>query len=107
MSVSTRSGAIFDLAHQRERLEELKERRLDPSFWDKPDEAKEVEKEISELEDRLEDWEQLVRQKEDLETLIELEEEDPDADLESEIQTEATRFERELERMELHSMLTG
>lgn len=107
MSVSTRSGAIFDLAHQRERLEELKQRRLDPSFWDTPEEAQEVEKEIAELEDLFEDWNDLVRMKEDLETLVELDDEDPEADLEGEIQAEAASLDRELERMELHAMLTG
>ena len=78
---------------------------MDPSFWDDPDRAREVEKEIAREEEWIERWEQVNRQKEDLETLQVLAAEEDDADLEDEIQQEARRLEARLDRLELRSML--
>lgn len=79
---------------------------MDPSFWDDPDRAKEVEKEIAREEEWIERWEQVNRQAEDLETLQVLSAEEDDADLEKEIQQEARRLEQRLDRLELRSLLS-
>ena len=79
---------------------------MDPSFWDDPDRAKEVEKEIAREEEWIERWEQVNRQAEDLETLQVLASEEDDTDLENEIQREAQRLEKRLDRLELRSLLS-
>ena len=79
---------------------------MDPSFWDDPDRAKEVEQEIAREEEWIERWEQVNRQAEDLETLQVLADEEDDADLEKEIQHEARRLEQRLDRLELRSLLS-
>jgi peptide chain release factor 2 len=79
---------------------------MDPSFWDDPDRAKEVEKEIAREEEWIERWEQVNRQAEDLETLQVLASEEDDTDLENEIQREAQRLEQRLDRLELRSLLS-
>ena len=99
-----RSGAIFDVAERRTIIEELNQRRLEPGFWDDPEEARTVEKRIAEEKDWIESWEDLKQQAEDIETLMLLAEEE-DADLQDEIRSEAESLEAALEKLELRSML--
>ncbi len=99
-----RSGAIFDVEGRRTTIEELNQERLDPDFWDDPDHAREVEQRIAREQDWVEAWEDLKEQAEDLETLQLLAEEE-DEDLEDEIFAEAEALEKELERLELQSLL--
>lgn len=98
------SGAIFDIAERETIVEELNQRRLDPNFWDNPDEAREVEKRIAEEKDWIESWEKLKQQAEDIETLMLLAEEE-DADLQDEIFAEAEALETDLEQLKLRSLL--
>jgi peptide chain release factor 2 len=79
---------------------------MEPGFWDDPQEAQQVEKEIAEQQDWLDEWEALREQADDVETLTLLAEEE-DADLSGEIQSEAARLERKLEDLELRSLLDG
>lgn len=102
-----RSEAIFDVAHRRAKVEELNARRLEPGFWDQPEEARQVEKRIAEEQDWLDSWDDLKRQAEDVETLIELADEEEDADLAEEIQSEAATLEQKLEQLEMRSLLSG
>ena len=65
-----------------------------------------MEQEIAAQEDWLEAWANLKRQAEDVETLLELADEEG-ADLRAEIQAEAGELEDMLERLELRSLLSG
>ncbi len=51
-------------------------------------------------------WEQLRRQADDVQTLLELQQEEPDANLEEEIAREVARLEQQLDELELRSLLT-
>jgi peptide chain release factor 2 len=102
-----RSGGIFDVPSRREKLAELEQRRLNPDFWENPREAQEIEKEVSDRQDWLEQWERIVQREEDLQVLVELTEEADDPELEEEIQREAARLEREIDQLELQRMLGG
>ena len=102
--MSTRSEVIFDVDHRKNVVEELNQRRLDPEFWNEPQEAKKVEMQISAEQEWLDAWESLSRRGEDVETLLLLASEE-DADLSTEIQSEAAALEKELERLEFRNML--
>jgi peptide chain release factor 2 len=99
-----RSGAIFDVEGRRVTIEELNRERMDPDFWDDPDRAREIEQRIAREEEWVEAWEDVKERAEDLETLQLLAEEE-DADLEDEIFAEAEALEKELDRLELQSLL--
>lgn len=66
-----------------------------------------MEKKVAEKKDWLKKWETVVQREEDLQVLIEMAAEAPDAGLEKEIQQEARRLDREIERFELQRMLSG
>ncbi len=102
-----RSEAIFDVAGRREVIEELNQQRLDPEFWTYPEQAKEVEKRISEEEDWVRSWERLQQRADDVETLLLLQEEEVDAGLGDEIEKEATKLELGIDRLEMRSLLSG
>ncbi len=81
--------------------------RLAPTFWDNPERAREVEKQLVAEEAWVSAWEQLHRQAEDLSALWELLTETDDEDLRAELEKEIERLEKQLEELELRSLLTG
>ena len=98
------SEAIFDVDHRRGIVEALNQKRMDPDFWSHPDEARKVEMQLSAEQGRLDEWEALARQADDIETLLLLAEEEG-ADLVDEIQAETARMEKALEKLEFKNML--
>lgn len=102
----TRSEAIFDVEQRQARVDELNERRLDPSFWNNPDEARRVEQEIAAEQQWLDGWANLRRSAEDVETLLLLAEEEGE-DLDAEIAAETERLRARLEDLEFRNMLSG
>ncbi|ACY48195.1 peptide chain release factor 2 [Rhodothermus marinus] len=99
-------GRFLDIPGRKEKIAKLNEERLAPGFWDNPERAREVEKQIAEEESWVAAWEQLRRQADDVQTLLELQQEEPDANLEEEIAREVARLEQQLDELELRSLLT-
>lgn len=102
----TRSGGTFDIETRQQQVEELNSRRLDPSFWNDPNAAQRVEKEVAAQQSWLDAWTQVKRLAEDVETLLELASEE-DADLEVEIQAEASSLLTLVDELEIRRMLGG
>lgn len=84
----------------------LGKKRLEPGYWDHPQEAQANEKEIAGEKEWLDAWEALRQRIEDIETLMELASEE-DEDLRGEINSESVALERAVERLELRNMLSG
>ncbi|MBO6577333.1 MAG: peptide chain release factor 2 [Rhodothermales bacterium] len=87
-------------------MAELSKKRLDPSFWDNPSEAQRVEKEIAAQKLWLDSWDSVRTRAEDIQTLIELAEEEG-ADLSAEIGQEARALLSEVDALEMKRMLAG
>ena len=102
----TRSGGIFDVERREATVEELNQKRLQPGYWDDPSAAQQNERAIAAEKEWLDAWDDLKRRAEDVETLIELADEE-DSDLRQEIESEATGLERQIEALELRQMLSG
>jgi peptide chain release factor 2 len=99
-------GGFLDIARRERKVEGLNQKRLNPSFWDNPEEAKKVEKELSLEQSWIDDWRELKRAAEDVETLMLLAEEEG-ADLGDEIRAETRRVEQKLDALEIRNMLSG
>ncbi len=78
-----------------------------PSFWDDQETAQEVIQENNTLQHRLNTWQELKQQYEDLQVLVELCEEEEETSLLPEIQSAATRFEKRIAEVEFQQMLSG
>ncbi|MEM1043855.1 MAG: peptide chain release factor 2 [Bacteroidota bacterium] len=103
----TALGGYLDVAQRREKLESLKARRLDPTFWDDPQAAQQTEQDIAAEKEWVEAYDRLVAMQEDIETLGEMQAEEPDADLSGEIEREEAKLARALDALELRGMLAG
>jgi peptide chain release factor 2 len=100
-----RLEGIFDVPERRATVEELNQQRLDPTFWDDPQHAQEVEKQIAREQGWIDAYETAVRRLEDVQTLRELADEE-DADLQAEIDAEAAQLDAQLDRLEVRSLLS-
>ena len=106
-TASSPSAAPSILRARRARLEALRARRLEPGFWDDPETAAGVEQEISAEKDWVEAYDALAEKRDDVATLLEMQDEVEDADLGAEIERETAAFESALEAFELRGMLAG
>lgn len=100
-------GRYLNLDARRLRLAELESRRLEPGFWDDAARAREVEQQVAAEKLWVDAYDALLRRRDDLLTLIELQAEEADADLGDEIAREREALERDVEALELRGMLSG
>ena len=82
-----------------------------PNFWDNPQEAQRISKEKSHLEKEINKWREAERRLEDLDVLIELSEEEAeeegDGALYGEIKDGIKELRRNLEHLEIETLLAG
>ncbi|MFW5743298.1 MAG: PCRF domain-containing protein, partial [Spirochaetota bacterium] len=71
-SRSRKHGGIFDSDRLRSEIAELEQRSADPNLWNDREEAERVMTELKRKRERLEPWEDLLQQAEDLGELYEL-----------------------------------
>lgn len=77
------------------------------SFWDDPDQAQKVSKEVNDLKAEVEGYKKLVGKVEDLDTMREMALEENDDSLIPEMETELQAAKAELEHLELGMLLSG
>lgn len=78
-----------------------------PGYWDNTEKSQEGMKELKNLKDEAEDYNSLEQQYEDIETLIEIGNEESDPSLIPEIQEELDTFINKLESMKIKTLLSG
>ncbi len=100
-------GIHFDLANKRDRVEELDRTMEEPDFWNDPEKSASVVQESKKLKDVIERYEKLCADREDMLMLIEIAEEEEDADLLPEVQESFEEFEREYEDIRTGTLLSG
>ncbi|MBM6668373.1 peptide chain release factor 2 [Lacrimispora saccharolytica] len=97
----------LDLANKERRIEELERRMEEPDFWDRPEEAQELMKQLSSMKDDRDTYQRLVSAKEDMETLIEMGYEENDASVIPEIQEMLDSFKEDFEAIRIKTLLSG
>jgi len=88
-------------------MEELEREMEAPGFWDEPERANQKMKELKLLKDTVEVCENLSRQYEDIETLIEMGYEEEDPELATEVREELDSFIETLENLRITTLLSG
>ena len=78
-----------------------------PDFWDDPERSQEKMKQLKSLKDDVAICEQLSRQYEDIETLLEMGYEENDASLVPEIEEALAEFEQTFESIRIKTLLSG
>jgi peptide chain release factor 2 len=95
------------LGDKQERRDELERVMNGPSFWNDQEKAKEVILELKSLNAVLKPFEELGRQGDDLEALLELADEADEGEFDDEIRQAADKALRDFEAFEFRSMLGG
>ena len=71
-----------------------------PDFWNDSQEAQKISQRLARLKQDVEQWNSLESQAEDIETLLEMAEEEEDASLHEEIQSELVVLEKKRKRID-------
>lgn len=100
-----RSGGIFDYEKRKVRIIELTEHTQDPNFWNDPDKAQSIMKELDKEKSLVEGWDNLDSLRESINVFLEFQE--MGEDVESDLQAEYKKLQKALEEMELRNMLSG
>lgn len=79
----------------------------EPDFWDRPEEAQDLMKQLSSMKDDRDTYQRLVSAKEDMETLIEMGYEENDPSVIPEIQEMLDTFKEDFEAIRIKTLLSG
>lgn len=101
----TSSGGIFDYDKRKVRVIELQEKTQDPTFWNDPDYAQKIMRDLDTEKSIIERWDKLNELRESI--LVFKQFIDEGEDLEDEIQKEIDHFREKLRDLELQNMLSG
>ncbi len=103
----TKWGNLFDIASMSNQIEELEQKASEPDFWNDTENSQKVLQKIKTLKDKLERYNKLVAQWEDLNTLCELGIEEQDESVIPEAEEGFKVFKKEFEALKLETLLTG
>ena len=88
-------------------ISELEERAQEPGFWENVERAQGIQTKVKQLQKRVDHFNRLNRQFEDLQVLCELGEEADDGEIAREVGAGLQHFLGELEKMRLETLFTG
>lgn len=97
----------FDLAQMQTELNGLRAQMEEPGFWDDVEKANKVNKQLRPLEETLAKSRELDELAEELETMIQLAEEEEDDSLDAEIEQLGESLKHEAEAFKLSALLSG
>jgi len=97
----------FDLENKSKRIEELEREMEAPGFWDVPERAEKLTRELRTLKDDVESFEHLTQGHEDIATLIEMAEEENETSLLPEIEELLDSLEAKLDGIRMKTLLSG
>lgn len=98
---------VSDIDQLRSEVAELTEAAAAPDLWDNPDEAQQVTSKLSHRQGHLEKLEKFDSRIEDVELLVSMAEAEDDADTLAEAEEEIGKLRRELDSLEIATLLSG
>lgn len=102
-----RWGIHFNISRIKIEIHELEERSADPDFWTDMENSQKVLQKTKALKEKVERFERLRQEWEDLTTLIELANEEEDISVFEEISNGFIRLQKDLEDFKLETLLNG
>jgi len=95
--------SIFDFSEKEKELDALEAKSEDTTIWDDPTQAQTLMKKVSDLRSEVEQWRTLERKTRDFLELAA----SGDSDLETEIQVETNKIGKEIDQLEIETLLSG
>lgn len=103
----TELSEALDIDRVRKEIKELEKQTADPDFWNDTENSQKVLQKAKALQNTAESCDSLIRQFNDLLTMIDMAMEEPDESLLDEILKDAAQFKARLEALRLSTLLTG
>jgi len=100
-------GLLFDLAKIKNEIEELEQKCAEPGFWDDIEKSQKILQKVKSLKDKVETFEKMRNQLEDIETLNELGMEEEDESVILEIEQGIKKLKDTLFKLKLETLLSG
>ena len=97
----------FDLPKLEKELKDLEEKTMQDGFWNDQKNSNKVLAEIKNRKGKVTNYKNLSKEIENIKEFIELAENEKDESIENEIVTSTKRIEREIEKFELQTLLSG
>jgi peptide chain release factor 2 len=97
----------FDVEGKRSQIADLEQQAADPSLWEDPARAKQVTSKLARLNEVVERSDRLEQRVEDALAMDELLAEESDAEMQRELTLAIAQLERDLEKLELATLLSG
>ena len=104
MGALMRSGGIFDYDKRKVGIIELQEQTQDPEFWNDPDHAQKIMRELDHEKSLVAKWDELDELRGSIQVYNQFLEEGED--VEEELKSEVSRFKKQLKDLELQNMLS-
>lgn len=98
---------LFDLDNIKKRVKELDTLAIEKDFWDDQERAQKILQESKNLKDKVEYYEKLCEEVEDLEVLIDLVFEEEDYSMVGEVKNVFVRVNKNIQRLKLDTLLSG
>ena len=99
--------SLFDISKLEKDLEDLEKQTLEEDFWKDSKNSSKVLSKIKRLKSKCSDFKEIEKEIENLEELVELIKLEPDEELEKEISIDVKKLQKNVEKLELSSLLAG
>ncbi len=100
-------GLLFDIPRLNNEIEELEQRSAEPGFWDDIENSQKVLQRIKSLKAKVERYQKLLNDWEDLKTLNQLGMEEEEAELIPEVEEGLRKLKKDYNSLRLETLLTG
>ena len=97
----------LDLDNKEKRIEELERTMAEPGFWENPENASKLQKELGSLRNGIEAFSKLENLYEETLMLIDMANEDDDASVLEDVEADIAQFEETFESMRIRTLLSG
>ena len=101
------SGEALHVEHMKEQIEELTQEMNQPEFWNDTERSTRVNQKVGHLKNKLEHYQSLLSSADDIETMMELAQEENDEDMVTEVGEELTSLREQADALELETMMRG
>jgi len=97
----------LNIAQMERELSELKEEMAAPGFWDNLERSTQVNKRIAQLESKINHYEELAGQREDLELMLEMALEEDDSQVAGEVEESLKQLQTRVDALGLETLMRG
>ena len=100
-------GGLFDLDALNESISINESKMAEPGSWDHQETAQKLIDENNQLKTKVDSYESLTSQLDDIQVAVELLEEAPDAEMQAEVEQDYAKLQQELQQYRLNLLLSG